>query len=980
MNATIQAQADYKSRFGNFRYRVQIVDSDQEAENIREYSITPQGAVIEYEAQDENIFQPIVPSTCRFTFICKTTADVSFMRKVARAEAGRYGVRVLRADNNAVPTAVFWVGTLISDQFTFSDTLPLQVDVIATDDLGYLNEVPYKDLNGDLFTGFATTTEHILNCIKLLRTSWHWQYTVDVLGTPFFPSALQYSQDFISNNFLNSGNSSDNIFDQTKIRHLAFRKDDEEQVATAYEVLKELMLFYNCQIYSTYSTSFFSFVVQPVGSLQKFAEDGSAVQLGKYKRTNNVTFTTYQQNISLIDIGSTSSNDRLSGGVFNYLQPYKKVIRTNNREDLNNPIIFAKSFEETQVGILPNGITMSDGNENAQIYKLGQTYTLPTISGFEAGEQFRLRVNLNAYFNSSSNADVPSLIHSTATGFSGTMPEAFNIFRIKVTVQVRFSNTGGNDHYLKRELTSGGQVPIYADFEGFTSTPQYYTDDYAIEDATFDTSGVLKEVEVISEPFDGRVSQNVFISEDIITPALTNFGTDPNVHESTKFNVKVELIAHENSVLTVASSGNNFLFEDAFGHNIQASLRLVSFQGYESVNLETFTSINDIDARKTLEAESPQDIGDFATMFASPIYLHSSGQYLPEATGYRSRNESNDIFPAAKLSSQEIAAYYSRHREIYDGNVIKVVPTLATVFSYDNDLVGGNTETIKSKVHRLRYVTGIEEASVTLFELARDKHITSVDSNIRRDNDGGFVPPPEPPTPPTTGLTSALLSNMGVVVAPSVDVTAAAVARNRSSQTGSQLAALDENGVIQEITDGSNGQFLTTNGSGVYSFDSQNFVYVLASGSMLLTMGREDFFYYGSNIYGWGSNTWNSSSSSSSSISDEYAHNGILIPYGPITRLSFKATVRNDSNANDIDLTICKANRPNGSTSDITLTSIGTATASNSSGVDLHYNCDVDITGLNLSAGGMIFLLFRRQNGGNVSTNVNVSFTLLATI
>ena len=979
MNATIQAQADYKSRFGNFRYRVQIVDSDQEAENIREYSITPQGAVIEYEAQDENIFQPIIPSTCRFTFICKTAADVSFMRKVARAEAGRYGVRVLRADNNAVPSAIFWVGTLISDQFTFSDTLPLQVDVIATDDLGYLADVLYKDSNGNLFNGTATVTEHILNCINLLRTSWHWGYTVNVLGTDFFPGALQYSQDFISNNFLNSGNSSDNIFDQTKIKHLAFRRDNEDEVASAFEVLKDLMLFYNCQIYSTFSSSFFSFVVQPVGSLQKFAEDGSAVQLGKYKRANNVTFTTYQQNISLIDIGSTSSNNRLSGGVFNYLQPYKRVVTTNNIETVT-PQLFQRKFEETQVGTTLGGATMALGNTGANTYQFGHTYTLQTLTGFEAGQQFRLRVELLHYFSSSSNADVPNLIHSTATGFSGTMPEAFNIFRIKVTVQCRLSNADGNDHYLKRELTAGGQVPVYADFEGFTSTPQYYTDDYGIEDPTFDTSGVLKKVELISEPFDGRVSQYVTFSKDIITPALTLFGTGDNVHEGTKFNVKVELIAHENSVLTVASSGNNFLFEDAFGHNTSVHIRFYSFEGFESENLQTFTTINDVDARKTLEAESSKDIGDFGSMFASPIYLHSSGQYQPEVFGYRSRNESNDIFPAAKLSSQEIAAYYSRHREIYDGNVIKVVPTLATVFSYDNDLVGGNSETIKSKVHRLRYVTGIEEASVTLFELDRDKHITSVDSFIRRDNDGGFVPPPEPPPLPTTGLSSALLSNMGVVVAPSVEVTAAAVARNRSSQTGSQLAALDENGVIQEITDGSNGQFLTTNGSGVYSFDSQNFVYVLASGSMLLTMGREDFFYYGSTLYGFNANIWNSSLSSSSSITDEQAHNGILIPYGPITRLSFRATVRNDSNANDIDLTICKANRPNGSTSDITLTSIGTATASNSSGVDLHYNCDVDITGLSLSTGGMIFLLFRRQNGGNVSTNVNVSFTLLATI
>lgn len=50
MNATVQARADYRSRFGNFRYRVEIVDSTQVTTNAREYDITRSGAVIDYES------------------------------------------------------------------------------------------------------------------------------------------------------------------------------------------------------------------------------------------------------------------------------------------------------------------------------------------------------------------------------------------------------------------------------------------------------------------------------------------------------------------------------------------------------------------------------------------------------------------------------------------------------------------------------------------------------------------------------------------------------------------------------------------------------------------------------------------------------------------------------------------------------------------------------------------------------------------
>ena len=63
MNATIQARADYISKFGTYRYRVEIVDSQQDAENVRAYEITPQGAVILY-----SLIPPTLLSTITMDF------------------------------------------------------------------------------------------------------------------------------------------------------------------------------------------------------------------------------------------------------------------------------------------------------------------------------------------------------------------------------------------------------------------------------------------------------------------------------------------------------------------------------------------------------------------------------------------------------------------------------------------------------------------------------------------------------------------------------------------------------------------------------------------------------------------------------------------------------------------------------------------------------------------------------------------------
>ena len=276
----------------------------------------------------------------------------------------------------------------------------------------------------------------------------------------------------------------------------------------------------------------------------------------------------------------------------------------------------------------------------------------------------------------------------------------------------------------------------------------------------------------------------------------------------------------------------------------------------------------------------------------------------------------------------------------------------------------------------MSYNTGLEETEISGVQVARDAVFT-VAVNGKGGKDSVDDPVLPPGTPNDTGLVNGLITNTQAKVAPAITVTSAAAVRDRTSQTGQQIAAIDANGVIQEITDGSNGHILSTNGSGVYSFGAQSFMYMLSSSSFLVSMGREDYFYHGSNIFGFNANTRNSSLSASNKINDQYAHSGIVVPYA-FTRLIFKSTIRNDSNANDIDVTIMKGARPNGAISDITLTSLGTGSANNDGGVNLHYNCDIDITGLSITAGELIFILFKRADGGNVTTNVNVSYSLLA--
>ena len=71
--------------------------------------------------------------------------------------------------------------------------------------------------------------------------------------------------------------------------------------------------------------------------------------------------------------------------------------------------------------------------------------------------------------------------------------------------------------------------------------------------------------------------------------------------------------------------------------------------------------------------------------------------------------------------------------------------------------------------------------------------------------------------------------------------------------------------------------------------------------------------------------------------------------------------------------------QPNGSTSNITLSEIGNATASCSSGQDLHYNADISASSLSLTAGQMLFVALYRVGSVTGTTNVNYTYTLMIT-
>ena len=183
--------------------------------------------------------------------------------------------------------------------------------------------------------------------------------------------------------------------------------------------------------------------------------------------------------------------------------------------------------------------------------------------------------------------------------------------------------------------------------------------------------------------------------------------------------------------------------------------------------------------------------------------------------------------------------------------------------------------------------------------------------------------------------------------------------------------------------DGSAGQFLKTDGSGNLSFatasgggGSSTAKYVLASHSMRISMYWLNRYYFGSSSYGWDTDTaFSTALTGDTSLSDDYAHMGVVAPTD-ISTLKLYGTLRNDTSADNVSVYVYKGSRPNGSSSNITLTELIDIDVTVTQ--DRHQNIDGTKTSAGISAGDLIFISFKKTQGTNATRYVNVSYTLFA--
>jgi len=195
--------------------------------------------------------------------------------------------------------------------------------------------------------------------------------------------------------------------------------------------------------------------------------------------------------------------------------------------------------------------------------------------------------------------------------------------------------------------------------------------------------------------------------------------------------------------------------------------------------------------------------------------------------------------------------------------------------------------------------------------------------------------------------------------------------------SGDSIVIVDSNGDLSHIVDGTSGQILETDGSGGYRFvdntaSSTDTIQIASRSPQLnLTTGRS--YYFGNTSTGWESSIIRNQTTITS-ISYAFANCGIVCPKA-LTSLSFMANIRSVNRTDNLTVKVAKGARPDGTTTAITLTELGSDTITVGQ-LYRFYKMDIDVTRINVRKGDLIFLFWYRDGVSVSAANYYTTWTL----
>jgi len=346
--------------YGEFRndagddFRVNIYD-DQFNFAATEQTVAVPGFVLTYEGDNQDQYQPIIPSRLDFTWYNEGGDFDTWLNTVLpAAEEGRFLVELVR-DPGEIEETVWWRGVLIPEQIQQQDEAqPSAVNFSAFDDLVQLKELTVENVPG---SGYKLLINYLHFCLS--KTRQHALYGNDELF-------LRYFNDFKPSAYLGS-----NFIGEIGVYEPTIPGTEPTEYYNCYDVLRSIAISFNARIFQAEGIWYFL----PLNKFQQRA-DSVTFTSDMYARTaDNSAYTwntldkiTWQTNMRISD---GTGVDKMAGNIIEYSRPVKRVER--QRIIKANEWLFQYVTPFTTLSSSTNDIELADDDRT---YFAGSTHLI----------------------------------------------------------------------------------------------------------------------------------------------------------------------------------------------------------------------------------------------------------------------------------------------------------------------------------------------------------------------------------------------------------------------------------------------------------------------------------------------------------------------------------------------------------------------------------------------------------------------------
>jgi len=346
--------------YGEFRndvgddFRINIYD-DQFSTVASEQTVAVPGFTLTYEGNNQDQYQPIIPSRLDFTWYNNGGDFDTWLNTVLpAAEEGRFLVELVR-DWGELEEQIWWRGVLLPEQIQQQDEAqPSAVNFSASDDLPQLKEFTVENVPG---TGYKSLINYLHFCLS--KTRQHALYANADLFLRYF------------NDFKPSAYTGSDFIGEIGVYEPTVPGTQPTEYYNCYDVLRSIAISLNARVFQAEGVWYFL----PLNKFQQRA-DGTSFIGDMYARTadNSVSSWTTLQKItwsSDMQINDGTGINKMAGNVIEYSRPVKRVER--QRIIKANEWLFQYNTNFTTLNSAANEIELADDDRT---YFAGSTHLI----------------------------------------------------------------------------------------------------------------------------------------------------------------------------------------------------------------------------------------------------------------------------------------------------------------------------------------------------------------------------------------------------------------------------------------------------------------------------------------------------------------------------------------------------------------------------------------------------------------------------